>query len=271
MHTQLQAVLNQASKAVSGKTQVLEKMLLAILAGGHILLDDVPGLGKTTMAIAISRALGAKFRRIQCTPDVIASDIVGFSMYNKQTGAFTYMPGVVTDCNILLADELNRTASKTQSALLEAMQEGQVTVDGQTHPLCKPFTVIATQNQVGTAGTQLLPYAQLDRFMLRLQIGYPDFDGQMEILRSRQAENPLDSVEPALSVREILQMQQQVCCVSVHEVILAYITRLAMASRENPMIALGISPRGALHISAAARARAFLYGRDYVIDEDVCA
>ena len=186
MRDKIKLILDEIKKVIVGKQDVVEKLLISILADGHILLDDIPGVGKTTMAVAISRVLGLEYRRVQFTPDVLPSDITGFSIYNKQTGKLEYMPGAAANANILLGDEINRTSSKTQSALLEAMEEGQVTVDGITHPLKKPFVVIATQNNVGTAGTQLLPFAQLDRFLVRLSIGYPDFESQIEIMRDRQ-------------------------------------------------------------------------------------
>ena len=176
MNQQIEPILHEVEKAVVGKRTVIEKVLMALLAGGHVLLDDVPGVGKTTLAVALGRALGLQYRRVQCTPDVLPSDIVGFSMYDKEQEGFRYVPGVVTDANLLLADEINRTSSKTQSALLEAMEERQVTVDGQIHLLKAPFCVIATQNQVGTAGTQPLPHAQMDRFLVQLTIGYPDYE-----------------------------------------------------------------------------------------------
>ncbi len=271
MHTGLQAVTTEIQKAVVGKQDVIKKILMAILARGHILLDDVPGVGKTTLALALSRSLGLICRRIQFTPDVMPSDIVGFSVYNRETGQFEYRPGVVNGTNLLLGDEINRTSSRTQSALLEAMEEGQVTVDGNTYPLPEPFIVIATQNNVGTAGTQLLPYAQMDRFLVRLSVGYPDFEAQMGILRDRQRTDPLESVARVVSREDVLTMQRESQAVVSQDSILAYITRLAMASREHPMTELGISPRGALFLDRMAKARAYLLGRDFVIPEDVQA
>ena len=269
MNNQLEAILREVEKAVTGKRDVLEKVLMAMLSEGHILLDDVPGVGKTTLAVAISKALGLNYRRIQFTPDVLPSDIVGFSMLDRETGTMRYMPGIVSDANLLLGDEINRTSSKTQSALLEAMEERQVTVDGTIHALQRPFCVIATQNQVGTAGTQPLPHAQMDRFLIQLTIGYPDYESQVEILRQRKTENPLDGVRQMADVRTVLELQQTAQNVMIHDDILGYITRLCMASRENPAILLGISPRGALSLSRMARACACLRGRDYVIVEDV--
>ena len=252
MNTKTEEILKELNKIIVGKEAVLEKTLMAILSRGHILLDDVPGVGKTTLALACSKVLGLDYHRIQFTPDVVPSDIIGFSMYNKESGTFEYKPGVVMT-NLLLADEINRTSSKTQSALLEVMEEGQVTVDGETHELPKPFVVLATQNPVGSAGTQLLPQAQLDRFMIRMEMGYPDFQSQVNILRDRQTENPLDKAEQVTSTDEILE----------------YVTSLAMNTREQEMIRLGVSPRGALAVTRLAKARAYVQGRDYVTPEDV--
>ena len=269
MQIQVKQVLDEVQKVILGKQPVIKKVLMALLADGHILLDDVPGIGKTTLAVALGRALGLTYNRVQFTPDVLPSDIVGFSLYEKESGAFVYMPGVVTRTNLLLADEINRTSSKTQSALLEAMEERQVTVDGENHPLEEPFLVIATENHVGTAGTQLLPHAQLDRFLVRLTIGYPDLQSEMDIIRERQTKNPLDEVQEAVTRDELLQLQQQTREVTMKDAIVSYIARLAAASRENNLIELGISPRGALAVSRISRAAAFLEGRDYVIPEDV--
>lgn len=244
---------------------------MAILSDGHILLDDVPGVGKTTLALALSRTLGLSYHRIRFTPDVLPSDIIGFSVYNKDTGAFEYKSGVVNDANLLLGDEINRTSSKTQSALLEAMEERQVTVDGNTYPLKKPFIVIATQNNVGTAGTQTLPYVQMDRFLVRLSIGYPDFDAQMELLRARQDNDPLENVRQSVTRDDVARMQREVRAVTSKDGILSYLTRLALASREHPMTEIGVSPRGVLFLDRMAKACAYLHGRDYVITEDVQA
>ena len=271
MEKKLQAIISEVQKAVIGKQTVIEKVLMALLADGHILLDDIPGVGKTTLALALSRALGLQYNRIQFTPDVLPSDIVGFSVYNKETGGFEYKSGVVTNTNLLLGDEINRTSSKTQSALLEAMEERQVTVDGRTYPLQTPFTVIATQNNVGTAGTQMLPYAQMDRFLVRLSIGYPDYEAQMTILRDRQNAEPLSAVREVVTRDEVVRMQREVRAVTAKDVVLDYITRLTMASREHPMLELGISPRGALFLDRMAKAHAYLDGRDYVTGEDVQA
>lgn len=271
MQQKVQKVLSEVQKVILGKQAVVEKVMMAILADGHILLDDVPGVGKTTLAVALGRVLGLQYRRVQFTPDVLPSDIVGFSVYDKSTGGFRYMPGAVNHANLLLADEINRTSSKTQSALLEAMEERQVTVDGNVYPLPNPFLVIATENHVGAAGTQLLPHAQLDRFLVRLTIGYPDFEAQMDIIRDRAVSNPLDSVGQVVSCEEIVLMQQQAAAVTMKDEIVAYITRLAIATREHQMVELGVSPRGAIAVGRMARACAYLHGRDFVIPEDVQA
>lgn len=264
-------ILQEIQKVILGKKEVVEKVMMAILADGHILLDDVPGVGKTTLAVALGKALGLDYQRIQFTPDVLPSDIVGFSLYDKSTGNFRYMPGTVNRANLLLADEINRTSSKTQSALLEAMEERQVTVDGNVYPLPKPFLVIATENHVGAAGTQLLPHAQLDRFLVRLTIGYPDFETQMDIIRDRAVANPMDHVAQVADQEQILAMQKEAAAVTMKDEIVAYIARLAIASREHPMVELGISPRGAIAIGRMARACAYVRGRDYVVPEDVQA
>ena len=267
----LNRIVSEINKVIVGKDDVIKKLLIAMLAGGHVLLDDVPGVGKTTLAATVGKVLGLKFGRVQFTPDVLPSDINGFSMYNRATEEFEYMPGILTQVNLLLCDEINRTSSKTQSALLEAMEERQVTVDGETHPLMSPFLVIATQNNVGSAGTQLLPHAQLDRFMFRLTLGYPDFDSQMAIIRDRQKADPADSVEQIASREDLLRMQDEGKDVYMADALIAYVTKLVFATRESDLVELGVSPRGAIVVSNAARARAYLEGRDYTIPEDVRA
>lgn len=267
MHTQSERILSEVKKAIVGKDDVLARALMAILSRGHILLEDVPGVGKTTLALAFSRAMGIDYRRVQFTSDVVPSDIIGFSVYDKESGRLLFKPGAVM-CNLLLADEINRTSSKTQSALLEVMEERQVTVDGQTHPVPDPFIVIATQNPVGSAGTQLLPQAQIDRFMVRLKMGYPDFNSQVNILRDRKSENPLSRVEQIASAAEVVQMQREVDNLRVADSILEYITHLCQATREHSVVQLGVSPRGALAVLKMSQARAYLAGRDYVVPED---
>lgn len=278
MNGKIECVLTEVGKVILGKETVLRKVLTAILAGGHILLDDVPGVGKTTMAVALSRTMGLEFRRIQFTPDVLPSDIVGFTLYDKNSGDFVYRPGAVSGANLLLCDEINRTSSRTQSALLEAMEERQVTVDGTVYPLQDPFLVIATQNNVGTAGTQFLPYAQVDRFMVRLSIGYPDRASQVRMLRERRLSDPMELLRCVLRKEDLLDLQQAVREVTVRDSILEYISALTEASREHEMTEIGISPRGALFLDRFARAKAVIDGRDYVTAadirdsfEDVCA
>lgn len=271
MRSSPENVIREVEKVIAGKREAIGKILTALLAEGHVLLDDVPGVGKTTLAVALSRAVGLAFRRVQMTPDVLPSDLTGFTMPEKDSGAFVYRPGALSGVNLLLADEINRAASKTQSALLEAMEERQVTVDGITYPMEAPFLVIATENSVGTAGTQRLPYAQIDRFLVRLSLGYPDYAAQMSMLRDRQGGNPLDLVNRVLEKDELTAMQREVLAVSASDAILDYITRLTMASREHEAVAVGISPRGALFLERTARARAYLEDRDYVTGGDVQA
>lgn len=263
--TQLQKELGTIIK---GKKEVTDKIIMAVLARGHVLLEDVPGVGKTTTALALCRLMGMDFNRIQFTPDVVPSDVTGFTMYEKQTGRFIYRPGAVM-CNMLLADEINRTSSKTQSALLEAMEEGHVTVDGMTHDLPAPFVVLATQNPIGSAGTQNLPNSQLDRFLMKLSMGYPDVDSQVRILRERSQQEPLEQVEPVMCREELLTAIAKVRQVHVDDQIYDYIARLAEVTRTHPLLKLGISPRGALALCRTAKARAFAEGRDFVVPEDV--
>ena len=270
MNTSVEKILNEVKKVIAGKDDVLEKIMMTVLSRGHVLLDDVPGTGKTTTALAFSRALGLRYGRIQFTPDVLPSDIVGFSMYHKESGSFAYQPGAVMT-NLLLADEINRTSSKTQSALLEAMEEYHVTVDGQTYPLPEPFVVLATQNPVGSAGTQLLPAAQLDRFLIRTSMGYPDAKSQIDILKERHHENPLDKLTAAVSREQLLSLMNDARQVHISDPVYAYVVDLVTATRENEFIELGVSPRGALALCRMAKSCAFVRGRDYVIPEDVAA
>lgn len=268
MDIRISAIRNEVMKAISGKEDVIDKVLTAILAGGHILIDDIPGVGKTTMALAFSRAMGLKFKRVQFTPDVVPSDITGFSMYNKTTDSFSYVPGAAV-CNFLLADEINRTSSKTQSALLETMQEGTVTVDSKTYRLPNPFIVMATQNPIGAAGTQMLPEAQLDRFMIRISVGYPSSQAQIEILKNRANQNPLDYVRNVISLNDILDMKQKVKMIYVDDKIYQYITELVEATRSNEYVKLGLSPRGAIALTEMAKADAFIKGQEFVTPDNV--
>ena len=262
------AILAQVRRAVVGKDEVLARVLLAILAGGHILLEDIPGVGKTTMALAFSRAMGLDYNRVQFTPDVMPSDITGFTLYNKEAGRMEYQPGAVL-CNLFLADELNRATSRTQSALLEAMEEGQVTVDGVSHPVPRPFLVIATQNPAGASGTQPLPDSQMDRFMVRLSLGYPAPADEMDMVRRRQGGNPLDSVEQVVDREGLLALREKAGAVYLSDEVLDYIVRLVGATREHPMVLQGASPRATLALAAMAKAAALVRGRDYVNPEDV--
>ena len=263
-----QQIMGEVRKAVVGKDRVLLWSLATILARGHILLEDIPGVGKTTLALAFSRALGLTYGRVQFTPDVLPSDVTGYSVYNKETGAMTYQPGAVL-CNLFLADELNRATSRTQSALLEAMEEGQVTVDGQTHPSPQPFTVIATQNPVGAAGTQLLPDSQMDRFTIRLSMGYPSPKDERDMILRRQEGNPLLQIRPVLSLGQLTELQDQAAGVYIQAELVDYVVRLAGATRSHPAILRGASPRATLSVTAMAKSIAFLNGRDYVIPSDI--
>lgn len=266
----IELILQWVRTVIVGKNEVLARVLMAILSGGHILMEDVPGVGKTTLALGFAKVLGLDFKRIQFTSDSMPSDVVGFSVYDKHGSALNYQPGAAMT-NLLLADEINRTSSKTQSALLEVMEEGQITVDGVTRPVPQPFVVIATQNPIGSAGTQVLPQAQLDRFMVRLRMGYPDFKSQVNILRDRQTENPLDALKPVTNAAELIAMKQAVARVHVADSLYQRITQLAQSTREHPMIQLGVSPRGALAVCRMAKAHAYVSGRDYVVPEDITA
>ncbi len=261
-------VLAEVSKAVVGKPDILRRTLQVILAGGHVLLEDMPGVGKTTLALAFSRALGLRWGRVQFTPDVMPSDVVGYSLYNKQTGQMEYQPGAVL-CNLFLADELNRATSRTQSALLEAMEEGQVTVDGVTHSVPQPFFVIATQNPAGAAGTQPLPDSQMDRFMVKLSMGYPDPAAEVQMVRDRKGVNPLNAVQPVLTAGELDALRRQTAQVHISEAVLQYIVALVNATRGHKLLQRGASPRCTLAVAAMARAHAVLEGRDYVLPHDV--
>ena len=263
--TQLQKELETIIK---GKKAVTDKIIMAVLARGHILLEDVPGVGKTTTALALSRLMGMEFNRIQFTPDVVPSDVTGFTMYEKQTGQFMYRPGAVM-CNLLLADEINRTSSKTQAALLEVMEEGRVTVDGETHEVPQPFVVLATENPVGSSGTQMLPESQLDRFMIRISMGYPTMEEEVRLIKERQDINPLDFIQEIISKRELLEMQDQVKQIYVDDKVLTYLSKIVDATRNHSMITLGVSPRGTLALMDMSKAHAFVQGRTFVLPEDI--
>ena len=261
-------VAAEVSKAVFGKPQTIRTIWMAMLAGGHVLIEDIPGVGKTTLALAFARALELNESRVQFTPDVLPSDIVGFTVFQKETGRLVYHPGSVM-CNLFLGDEINRTSSRTQSALLEVMEEGNVTVDGVTHPVPAPFTVIATENPVGAAGTQMLPQSQLDRFTVCVVMGYPDTEAEMQMLAGRGQRTLLEQVHPVANQADLLAMQKEVAGVFIHELMYRYIVDLAQASRKDPRLALGLSPRASLALAGMARAAAYLAGRDCVAPQDV--
>ena len=270
MNQKLNTILQEIEKVVVGKNENVEKIMMAVLAGGHVLMEDVPGTGKTTTAMTFAKVLGMDTRRVQFTSDTMPSDILGYSVYEKATGDFVFKPGAVMT-NLLLADEINRTSSKTQSALLEAMEEMRVTVDGKTYPLPRPFVVLATQNPVGSAGTQMLPSAQMDRFMIKISMGYPDFESKISILKDRHTENPLNRISPVVNLEQLQEMIREANEVEVQDSVYEYVTRLTQATREHPLIQLGVSPRGALAVCRMAKAYAYLHGRDFVIPEDVAA
>ena len=264
----INSILTEIKKAVIGKDKIIVKTLLAILCKGHILIEDIPGVGKTTLALAFSKALSLEHNRMQFTPDVLPSDVTGFSILNKVTGKFEFRPGVAF-CNLFLADEINRTSSKTQSALLELMEEKSITVDGNTYKLPEPYTVIATQNPIGSAGTHNLPDSQLDRFMIKLSMGYPDFGGEVAILKSKFNSNPLETVKPVANPELILALQEYISNIYVDDRIYEYIVALSAATRNHPMLKLGISPRGTLALMQLSKGIAVAMGCDYVIPDDV--
>lgn len=261
-------VLNEIRKVINGKDREIIITMLALLANGNILIEDIPGVGKTTLVLAFSKALGLKYGRIQFTPDTLPSDITGFSSFNKESGKMHFNKGAIF-CNLFLADELNRTSSRTQAALLEAMEEGQVTVDGHSYALEKPFSVIATQNPVGASGTQLLPDSQTDRFTVRISMGYPDFDAECQMLLNRSKQNPLDNVKQVITVDELIDMQSKVKEVFVSEDMAKYIVMLVTATRQSSLFSRGASPRATLSLKDMAKAAAFADGRDYIVPRDI--
>ena len=263
-----QRIISQVRHVVVGKDQQLLWVLAAMLAGGHILLEDIPGVGKTTMALAFSKSLGLSYSRVQFTPDVLPSDVTGYSVLDQATGTMRYQPGAVL-CNLFLADELNRATSRTQSALLEAMEEGQVTVDGVTRPLPDPFIVIATQNPTGAAGTQLLPDSQMDRFTVRLSLGYPSPKDEMAMVLNRQGQDPLSQLPQLLRPEELALMRREVALTHVSPEVVRYIVELITATRNDENITRGASPRATLAVTAMAKAVAQLRGRDYAVPRDV--
>ncbi len=271
MKGDIQKLQYEVAKVIKGKDEVILKVIMAILGSGHILLEDVPGLGKTTLAKAFSKALGFENKRIQFTPDTMPSDIVGMSIYNEQTNAFEYVEGAAVHCNLLLGDEINRTSSKTQSALLEAMAEGRVTVDGVTHVLMQPFVVMATQNPITSGGTQALPDSQLDRFMIRLSMGYPDAESQLAILQNVSEHDIMEPVQAVMTAEQVTEMQSFVKNMQVQEDVLRYMIALCEQTRNHPYVELGISPRGVGALAEMSKAYALCQGRAYVVPEDVQA
>ena len=270
MNQHIEKISNEVKGVIKGKDEVISKLMMAMLAKGNVLLEDVPGVGKTTMALAFARAMGLDTKRVQFTPDTLPSDIIGFSVYDKETGELSYKEGAIVT-NLLLADEINRTSSKTQAALLEAMEEKKVTVDGVTRVLPDPFIVLATENPAGSAGTQMLPNSQLDRFMVKLSIGYPDVESQAEILADRHTENPVDNVEQVVSEEELKDMIKNANEVYIAKSVYEYIAKLVQKTREHEMVSLGVSPRGALSLCQMAKAYAFVNSRDFVTPDDIRA
>lgn len=261
------SIIDEVKKAIIGKDRCVLLTMTAILAGGHILIDDIPGVGKTTLAIAFAKVMNLVCTRTQFTPDVLPSDILGFMMYNKQDGQFYYQPGTVM-CNLFLADEINRTSPKTQSALLEVMEEGSVTVDGVTREVPRPFIVIATQNPAGSIGTQFLPESQLDRFMVCLSVGYPSLEDEIAIAKGKSSDI-INLINPIIDGNELINIQESVSKVFIKDEVYKYLCLLVRETRENSAIELGLSPRGTIALASMSKAAAFLEGRDYVIPDDV--
>lgn len=268
MHPKIRRVIENIEKVMIGKRKVAELSMIALLAEGHVLLEDVPGVGKTMMVRALAKSVGANFKRIQFTPDLLPSDVTGVSIYNPKEMEFQFKPGPIMG-NIILADEINRTSPKTQSALLEGMEESSVTIDGVTYPLEKPFFVMATQNPIDYEGTYPLPEAQLDRFLLKMKMGYPDVEGEIEVLNRVQRVRPIDEIEPVIDLAELLDLQDQMKEVHVDDTIKRYIVDLAHETRSHSSVYLGVSPRGSIALMKAAQAYAFMYGRDYVLPDDI--
>ena len=261
-------VINEIEKVIIGKKEVIVKILLAILSGGHVLIEDIPGVGKTTLALALSKALSLNYKRLQFTPDVLPSDITGFTIYNQKTHQFEYKSGAAMT-NLFLADEINRTSSKTQSALLEVMEEGKVTVDGKIYKMPEPYIVIATQNPIGSIGTQMLPESQMDRFIIRLTMGYPSLDSEINILKSKHHLINIDNVNSIVTEQELIHARREVEKVYASDLMFEYIAKLAEATRNHPFIKLGLSPRGTIALLKMTKATALLKGRGFIIPDDV--
>lgn len=264
----VERIIYNVEKAIIGKRDCIETAVIALLCGGHIMLEDVPGVGKTMLVRALAKTVGASFKRIQCTPDLLPSDVTGVSVYNQRSGTFEYRFGPIM-ANVLLADEMNRASPKTQSALLEAMEERQVTVDGETYRLPEPFMLLATQNPIEHEGTFPLPEAQLDRFLLKMKLGYPEPTHEVEILGRQQTSSPLDDVKTVLLREEWLQLQREAGQVHIDDTLKQYIVRLTSATRAHPDVFLGASPRASLSLMRTAQAKAFCSGRAYVVPDDI--
>lgn len=266
--SEFQNIIAEVKKVINGKDRAIITALLAILANGNILIEDIPGVGKTTMAVAFSKALGLEYKRVQFTPDTLPSDITGFTTYDKDSNTLRFSKGAIF-CNLFLADELNRTSSRTQSALLEAMEEKQVTIEGKSYKLKSPFSVIATQNPIGASGTQLLPDSQTDRFMVRISMGYPDSNAECRMLLNRSGKNPMSDIKQIVSKEQLEDMQEQIRNVYLKKDTARYIVDLTQSTRKHPLIARGASPRATLSLTDMAKALAFAEKRDYVIPRDV--
>lgn len=267
MQERVSTIMTEIGRVIKGKDEIIEKVLAAIIAGGHILLEDIPGVGKTTLALTISRTMSLNYRRVQFTPDVLPSDLLGFSMFNSQTKEFEYREGSVF-CNLFLADEINRTSPKTQSALLEVMEEGKVTIDGVTRDLPKPFVVIATQNPFGSSGTQKLPESQLDRFMVRLSMGYPDHDNAVSILKGSVGE-VLQTLSGSVTLEDVAAMQEAAKAMYVHDALFDYLVRLTENTRSGDYFLYGLSPRASLALLKMAKATAYMEGAKYLLPEHI--
>jgi len=264
----IERLQSAVESVIRGKTEAVRLAIVTLIAGGHLLVEDVPGVGKTTLAHALARALDCSFQRIQFTSDLLPSDVIGLSVYNQHTTVFEWRPGPIF-ANVVLADEINRTTPKTQSALLEAMAESHVTAEGTTHPLPEPFIVLATQNPIEHHGTYPLPESQLDRFMLRLRIGYPGAEDEKQILRDRERAEPLDALRAVMSSEDVLELQRAVSAVRVDDALVDYLMRIVAATRDSEMLDLGVSPRGTLALFRAAQALALTEERDYCVPDDI--
>jgi len=267
-HSNVLKIIEQTENIILGKKDVIQMTIISLLCQGHVLIEDVPGVGKTTLASALSKIIGLKYKRAQFTPDVMPSDITGFSIYNKTTNELEYKEGLAL-CNILLADEINRTSPKTQSSLLEVMEEGTITVDGKTHQVPTPFMVIATQNPIGFVGTHPLPEAQLDRFIMRISVGYPDTENEIKMVSDRKTENPIDKIRTIIQADDIIKAQNIVKNIHIDQTLYKYMVELVAKTRNHQYITLGASPRASLSLMRLSQARAFLEKRDYIIPEDI--